>query len=100
VFLAVLLIGLGRYYMDAKGVHPMGMARAVPRFAHPACLLGAHRTSAQWDAEVPEDEGRRKGFGLTALPGNRGADCSDCCYVPSPLSLRDEPITEISGRGR
>jgi len=24
VFLAVLLIGLGRYYMDAKGVRPMG----------------------------------------------------------------------------
>ncbi len=48
-FLALLVIGLCRLYMDAGVVRRMGLAHPVPGLGHPARLLGLHPAAAERD---------------------------------------------------
>ena len=66
-FLALVVIGLCRLYMDAKDVRRMGLANSVPGVVGPAGVLGLHPAQAERvaDLQAMKEEGKGSKAPLT-----------------------------------
>jgi len=91
MFWALLVIRFGPVLHGRKGVRRTGMARAVPCFAHSACLFGVAPSRA-WSLRGHE-VGKKRAPGASVQSGGKSRGYSR--YARSLLSLRDEQITEI-----